>query len=471
MRPAQTLPVTAGRPSARVGFLTRARAAWRTLRGARPDYQRHGVTGTNKGAGRIYSKETATDLKGRKWIQQAEKMLRTDPEVRSAWRILQSTLLSATWRFEPGAGDSDLAARVADHFNQQFGLAGHASRMCESFEVALRRILLFVATGYRYAELLFDVEDGVVWLTQLADCEPGAHARWNPTEDGRGLKSVLQYSTTGEVRPEEIPVGKLLLLTLEQTGSNWEGEGLLRPAEFWFRLKAYAGDALSVSTERFGMPMPHLQLDEEVADRFGWDENRLKSEIEAKRTEAENLYQSEGSFLLDSPALKWGIFGGDFDPGALNSVVELCNREISKAFLTSFTHLGMSDTGARNVGEVHENVFRRSAINILDQVRAALEQQVVAQLALYNFGLRPGAAEMPKLVHSGLNVDALTESFGAIPGLVSAQVLTPDAALEKSTRLKLGVPITAACERTAEDRQGPLAAYPSAGRPPTEASA
>jgi len=397
-------------------------------------------------------------------------MLRTDPEVRSSWRILWSTLLSASWRFEPGAGDPALAARACAYANEAFGLAGHTSRMTETWEDALRRLLLYVPVGFRYAEQVYYVREGVVWLAELADCEPTAHMRWLTSPDGRHLDGVLQRAITGEPQPEPIPAEKLLLLSLDRTGDNYEGVGLLRPAWFWYRAKKHATDSLTVAVERFGMPIPRVSVDWGAAEDMGWDSDRLDAEIERKRTEAASLYQTERSYLVDSPAVSWQIFGdGTFDPSALNAVIDLCDRQIAAAFLTSFKHLGLKDTGARNVGEVHENIFRRSAINVLDQVAGAVSKQVIAPLVLWNFGIGDGAPETPRLVHSGLDVDALSQSLGALPGLVSAQLLSPTPGVEAAVRSRLGIPTDeVAAGRDYTERLGPLASYPSAGRPRNE---
>ena len=83
----------------------------RHMRALSPRFGSRGISGTQLNSGTI-SKESNAQLTGLNWIQEAEDMLRTDPIVRRSWHMLRQTLLSASWRFEPGV-EGDLVALMA----------------------------------------------------------------------------------------------------------------------------------------------------------------------------------------------------------------------------------------------------------------------------------------------------------------------------------------------------------------------
>ena len=115
----------------------------------------------------------------------------------------------------------------------------------------------FVPVGYRYAEEIYRVGPDSkgkvrVWLDYYADREPSAHNRWL-SRDGQHLDGVLQNVVGYTYTPEPIPSNKLLLLTLNRTGSNFEGIGMLRPVWWWWRTKQRVSNLMCVGLERWAL--------------------------------------------------------------------------------------------------------------------------------------------------------------------------------------------------------------------------
>ena len=201
------------------------------LRASTPRFGVRGITGTQLNGGAL-SVESNPELTGLNWVQAAEEMLRTDPIVRRSWHMLRQTLLSATWRFTPGVEGDLVSEELARYANEAFGLDGHSGQMESSWEEQLSYLFEFVPLGYRYAEEVYKVgPDSTgkvkVWLSHYADREPSAHSRWL-SRDSQHLDGVLQNMVGSGKQPEPIPANKLLLLTLNRTGSNFEGVGMLR---------------------------------------------------------------------------------------------------------------------------------------------------------------------------------------------------------------------------------------------------
>ncbi len=213
----------------------------RHMRALHPRFSVRGITGTQLSGGMISGYERNASLTGPNWVRGAEDMLRTDPVVRRLWHMTRQKLLSATGRFESAMDGDPLCEELARFGNEAFGFDGYAGQMSQSFEEQLCYLFEFVPLGYRYAEEVYKVGPDYngkvkVWLDLYADREPSAHLRWL-SRDNQQLDGVLQHVVGVGKVPEPIPANKLLLLTLNRTGSNFEGSGMLRPVWWLWRTK------------------------------------------------------------------------------------------------------------------------------------------------------------------------------------------------------------------------------------------
>lgn len=429
-----------------------------------PHFRIRGITGTQLAGGKIVGKERNPKLTGLNWIREAEDMLQTDPVVRRSWHMLRQTLLSATWRFQPGVENDPVAEELARFANECFGFDGYAGQMSISFEEQLSYLWEFVPFGYRYAEEVYkigpDSEGKIkVWLDYYADREPSAHNRWL-SADGQHLDGVLQNVVGYTYTPEPIPANKLILLTLNRTGSNFEGIGMLRPVWWWWRTKQRVSNLMCVGLERWAIPTPKVKVDRSQAEQQGLTDADLSAMIDDAADQAQAFLSTEQSYLVESPVIQFDSYGMTpnlYSQGPLDIIKE-CDNQISQAFLAQFANLGISDTGSRSVGEVHLSVFRRAAINLCDIVASQISGcdrrggGTIGRLIKWNYGY-VDPSKLPRLTHTGLDTDDLAESLGMLPGLVQSGLLTPDDELERAIRERLGAgDLPEVAERSPLDR-------------------
>lgn len=379
-----------------------------------------------------------------------------------SWSVRRQILMGASWRWVPGV-DGFAGDGVTEYLNEAFGFEGYQGRMCESWDATLGRAVEYLPIGYRYGEPIWKMADGMVWIDRIADRMPQSHDRWLMDDDGRTLAGVLQRHIVGQPSPEPIPASKLFLLTRNRQGSDFGGEGLMRPAERWIALAAHALDSMGVATERWAIPFPRIRVDYEAAAAQGYAEGQLEQEIADKAAEAEALVGHEESFVVDTPAIAWETYGGDLDPSAVIAVLDECDAQIAKAFGTQFLRLGVSDTGARNVGEVHRDVLTAACVNDLDYIRGEVERQLAAPLLMWNFGLGPGDPRAPRLEHSGVEVNKLADVIAYIPALTAAGHLPPMPAVTKAIGRLGGFGLSDEDADRAGETVAP--AYPNNGRP------
>jgi len=429
-----------------------------------PRFRTRGITGTQLSGGKILGKERNPKLTGLNWIREAEEMLQTDPVVRRSWHMLRQTLLSATWRFVPGVENDPVSEELARYCNEAYGFDGYSGQMASCFEDQLTYLWEFVTLGYRYAEEIYkvgpDSEGKVrVWLDYYADREPSAHNRWL-SQDGQHLDGVLQNVVGVTYTPEPIPANKLLLLTLNRTGSNFEGIGMLRPVWWWWRTKQRVSNLMCVGLERWAIPTPKVKVDRSQAEQQGLTDADLSVMIDDAADQAQAFLATEQSYLVESPVIQFDSYAMTpnlYSQGPLDIIKE-CDNQISQAFLAQFANLGISDTGSRSVGEVHLSMFRRAAINLCDIVASQISGPdrrgggTVGRLIRWNYGyIDP--SKLPRLTHTGLDTDDLAESLGVLPGLVQSGLLTPDDDLERAIRERLGAgELPEIAERSPQER-------------------
>ncbi len=408
-----------------------------------------GISGTQLSGGNITGKENNPQLTGLNWVTEAEEMMRTDPIVRRSWHMLRQTLLSASWRWEPGVENDEVADELARYANECWGLDGYSGQMSISWEEQLAYLLEFIPLGYRYAEEVYkvgpDSEGKVrVWLSHYADREPSAHSQWL-SRDNQRLDGVLQNTVGVGKVPQPIPANKLLLLTLNKTGSNFEGVGMLRPVWWWWRTKQRVANLMCVGLDRWAVPSPKVVVDRSQAESLGLSDGDIDSMINDAEAQAQAFISAEQSYLVENAAVKFDTYAATpnlYADGPIN-IITKCDSQIASAFLAQFADLGNTETGARSVGEIHLSIFRRAAINLCDLVASqasGVDRRgggTIGRLIRWNYGcIDP--SKLPRLTHTGLDTDDLADSLGMLPGLVQSGLLTPDDDLERAIRERLG---------------------------------
>ena len=451
--------------------MTETKRDLKHMRALSPRFGARGISGTQLSGGVITGKEQNPKLTGLSWVQEAEEMLRTDPIVRRSWHMLRQTLLSASWRFEAGVEGDLVAEELARFANECFGFDGYAGQMTMSWEEQLSYLFEFVPLGYRYAEEIYRVgpdSNGKikVWLDHYADREPSAHQRWL-SRDNQHLDGVLQNTVGLTYTPEPIPAHKLLLLTLNRTGSNFEGVGMLRPVWWWWRTKQRVANLMCVGLDRWAVPTPKVKVDRSQAEMLGLTDGDIDVMVNDAEAQAQAFISAEQSYLVENAAVSFDTYAAQpnlYADGPI-SIITKCDSQIAAAFLTQFADLGNTETGARSVGEIHLSVFRRAAINLCDLVASQVSGMdrrgggTIGRLIKFNYG-PVDPSKLPRLTHTGLDTDDLADSMGMLPQLVQAGLLTPDNELERALRERLGagdLPEEAqrsAIERTAQSSGG-----------------
>lgn len=415
---------------------------------AKPEPGRKGTTGTQVSGGRIWGYEHNKALTIDKWPAVGEKMLRTDAVMMAAARALIDTQLTARWDFEIPDDASPRAVEARDFLREAFGLAGGRGYISGGWERFLSQALRYQLIGFRYMEEVPYFDAGKYWI-DFADCEPSAHYRWHIDENGDLLEveqQVVEHQARfGEPNPR-IPANRLVLFTHGLTGSNFEGLGLLRPCYFPWKLKTHLGDMMAIGAERWAVPTPIIEIDEDELRARHYDEAAIEKMVERAKASVKKLLSHAAGYLSTVKGISFSTYGeGAFNGAMPRELAEWCDRQILTAFGLQFLLLGINDTGSRAVGQVQETFFRRMAIDGLDHVAAVVGGEAgpgrgtVGRLMQWNFpDLDEG--EYPRLRHEGLDTAPVLEFLDQLPALINSGAFTPDNATEAAVRNVLRLP-------------------------------
>ena len=394
--------------------------------------QMFGISGTGGSVGRITGVETNPSL----WslaarARQFRQMLMTDPRVAQGWGARAQTMMSGRRTVDP-TGDTELHMQGAALCAEVVGLhtegaeARWSPLMGESFDAVLRRQIMAEFYGCKYQEVMWDLR----WSharrristvpVKIDDRDLTAHERWYlDPEDHGTLLGVHQRTVGGEVNPLPIPVSKLLYTAVGVEGSNYDGIGRARAA--WWNVTAKAGtlDALLVGVDKWSVPTAKVEVDYRLAEEHNVPDTELQKQVDAAFEQAQ-LYRSGGeSALKDTEYCKFTECGdGVLDASSPIKAAEFFDSQIMAVFGTQGLNLGLSDPGAKSVGEVHDKAFLRSVLDFLDAIVDTFGR-LFAQIMRYNFGAG-SEAYAPRLAFRGLDVSVLTQILPMLPQLGQA---------------------------------------------------
>ena len=409
------------------------------------------------------------------WAWAAQQMLREDAKLAGVSRMTHNALLSATWSVQPGS-DSPAAERNAEYARELFGLEGRGCRLrsVAAFEDVLRPMMFWLDIGYRTLEELYYVEDGTVWLDGYGDMSPDTVQQWVRGEDERLLEVVqLPRSTSYFEGRRSVPASKLLVLTHALTGTAYEGTGLLRPCWRWWTSKRAMQQQLDVGGEKWANPSLKIKTTrQQDPAMLPVEQPVIDAMLDNAEQSAEDYLSGATTWLATTDAVDIETFAeGAYDSTHMLANIDHANQEMSTAYLAHFIELGLGDVGSRATGQVHWNAWRMSMVNGLDYLASAIGGPArpgggtMARLLRWNFyapGVPVPPSEMPRLVHTGLDVDGFADAAGILAGLAAAGILTPDDALEDRARRLLGV---APAERRPSTRRVPANTGPRMEQP------
>lgn len=379
-----------------------------------------GRSGTYIFNGIITQEEYNGDLIRTAALSIYDQMRRGDGTVAAVLLACKLPILSATWSIE-AASDNAKDQAIAEFISRElFG----RNLMFNDFQ---REALNFFDFGYSVFEkvLEFTTFNG----QQLIGLE-GLHSRkqrsiyyWETEDHEPGVTQVVVGGSYS------IPREKLVIFTNNKEGDNYEGVSLLRPAyKHWqIKDKLYLIDA--IKHERQGLGIIGIKA----------PANAHQSDINNAITAARNIRANEEAYIKEADGFE--IEFKDMKASTTTNVMDSVShhdRQISKSVLGQFLELGASGgSGSRALSADHSRLFMLAEEAAAKTFANALQKDVINYLVDLNF---TGFTDYPKIEHSRIGDEDVSELSDAISKLAAANMLTPDADLEQSVRDTLHLP-------------------------------
>ena len=283
-----------------------------------------------------------------------------DAHVIGDLRSARAGLLSYEWSLTPGGDDNQASDALAlcDQWMRGSGIV---------WSDVFWSMLSAVYRGMVPHELIWEISEGTALPQKIVD-RPGKRFVF---DEERNLRILTRQHT---VNGEEIAPGKIINIRHMPTWKNPYGIALFSSC-FWPYTFKHAGFKFFAKfCENYGFPWPVGKYSPGTPDK----------DIDLLADALAKLSQDNVGVIPNDSSVE---FLEVKSSGKLihNSLIEVCNREMSKALTSQTLASDQSDQGARAAAETH---LKREQ-SVISSDRHLIEQsinQILQFITLYNFG-------------------------------------------------------------------------------------
>lgn len=386
-----------------------------------------GKSGTENYSG-YASEEYLYQLRGKERADTFDRMRRSDPQIKMCLSAVKDPIKSAAWAVQPGddTPEAKLDAELIEHILLR--------DMSKPFAKFLSEALTFIEFGHSVFEVTHKAVidhpkfGSYTGIKSLGFRSQRTIDRWNLDKETGDLKSIYQQANGDAGAQVEIPVEFLLVFTLQQEGSNYEGISAIRPCYGnWFRKDNYL-KLNAIGIEKFAVPTPIVKIPAGKAEGAQYDQ--LVNALAAYTSH-------ESNYLIVPEGWDVNLNNNPYDPQKVEISIDNEDKRMVKAFMANFLELGMNGFGSQSLSFDLSDFFLNSLDQIAQIIAAEINQVLIPKLVQMNRGPRPC---YPRLTHAGISDRAGEELAMVLDKLRAGDFITPDDQLEVSLRKRLGLP-------------------------------
>lgn len=388
-----------------------------------------------------------------------------DAIVAAVLQAISMQIRRVEWYVDPVEADTPANVLAADFLEQ-------ARNDCsQSWSDMITQALLMLRDGFSVAELVYKkrqgdqtgrtmtVPDGErgeqkeieVASSKYADGRIGWRkwqfisgdslmpgSEWKFDENG-GVQGFTQ-TPPPDYRPRSIPMDKAILFRSSVEKNNPEGKSILRAMYQAWYMKTNLQEMEGISAERLGTGFPVVYMGDDVGKNPDDANSHLAQLIDVVRN-----VRTDEQMGLALPFKKMGT-GAPDNKGVLfefvqptgtgavdyNAVITRYEQRMAMVGLAQFIMLGMSQVGARALGDTLTDFFSLAIEGWLDSLEDTINRFAVERLLKLNSF--PGLTVYPRIKHKAASRISLGELSSYISALAGAQIILPDAELEDTVR-------------------------------------
>lgn len=369
--------------------------------------------------GIISSDEYRPELRGRYAIKTYDEMRRGDATVHAGLMAVKYPIISVEWTTEAGGEDAvdDEAKELVDYnFTEVI-----------NWRESLTEMLTMLDFGFYVAELVFDWRnvngtDRIV-LTKIAYRKQTTIESWETADHQPGIQQ-----RTSDGKSVSIPKDKLLVLSHQKEGDNWEGLSILRSAyQNWYYKKTfYQIDAVKHERQALGVV------------KIVYPNNADPKSREEARTAAMNVRANERAYIEQPDG--WEIEFMDMKANTTADPKESIahhDRQILKNMQVQYIDIGsQSSSGSFSASTDQRALLEMQDQAIVEQIAAAVNDIIVKKIVDLNFTV----SDYPKWKPGRIAREDVAVLADAVSKLTTAGYLTPSDEDEEHARSVIHFP-------------------------------
>lgn len=374
--------------------------------------------------------EYVNELQGSMAIDTYNQMRKSDGQVQLALLALMNPVINAEWKLHPPGDPEHDDVPTPEELEQTKIMNDWIFGEDFEFTQTMRQILGMFWAGFSVFEKLwwYDEQKKLLCIKKLSPRLQNTIREWD-IQDGN-LVQIRQVIFAGETKRDVwIPADKAVVFTYQKEGDDYRGISALRPAyKHWFYKDFfYRIDGMRI--ERWGLGVPVI-TEEEVASTAGGKAKIIEAVENMRAHEKGYIYLPRGYKveLLDAGQ------GKMVDP---IPSIQHHDAAILKTIMAHFLELGMTETGARSVGETLQNAYLLSLQSVANYVAETLNKHVIRDVARKNFG---DNVRTPYLKATGIQPEDFDLFAKSFQSLGSSNLVTKGPKLEGFIRETLGIP-------------------------------
>lgn len=369
--------------------------------------------------GIIQSDEYRPELRGRYAIKTYDEMRRGDATVHAGLMAVKYPIISVPWTAEAGGEDAvDAEAKELVEYNFTEII---------NWRETLTDMLTMLDFGFYVAELVFDWRnvngnDRIV-LTKIAYRKQTTIESWETKDHQPGIQQRMSDGTS-----VSIPWDKIIVLSHQKEGDNWEGMSILRSAyQNWYYKKTfYQIDA--VKHERQALGVVKIQYPK------GADQ-KMRDEAKAA---AANVRANERAYIEQPEG--WEIEFMDMMANTTADPKESIahhDRQILKNMQVQYIDIGsQSSSGSFSASTDQRALLEMQDQAIAEQIAAAVNDIIVKKIVDLNFTV----SDYPKWKPGRIAREDVAVLADAVQKLTTAGYLTPSDEDEEHARSVIHFP-------------------------------
>jgi phage gp29-like protein len=330
-----------------------------------------------------------------------EEMEEKDIDLGGDLQTRKLAIIGLGWEILP-ASDSPEDKKIAEAAKEMI-------EYIENWEDALLDILDAIGKGFSVSEIMWEISEGQVWITELKWIHQKRFTFSGPT-DPSGKMGFPPLLNIPRLITDEQPVYGAELIPNKfvfhrykaRSGATSRG-GLCRPCSYMYLFKNYDIKDWLIFNELYAVPM-----------RIGkYTPGAGKDEIEVLKKAVFNLGTDAAAVISDNTIIELLESKVRGETSAFKDLAEFCKKSISKSVLG---HTGSSESTPGKLGgedqaqEVRQDLLEADAKALM----RAIKFQILAPWCAFSFGPDKGVPIFNLHFEAEENLKEIAETYGIL---------------------------------------------------------